>query len=279
MVDKLSIGTAQFGLDYGINNAVGKISYIEAKKILVESSKNGIISIDTAQAYGDSESVIGSILKEENLDFNVTTKIKFSSKHSLECKIQSSLHSLKCDQIDNLLFHSFKDYLDFDLKEKPKYVGKIGVSIYTNEELEEVIKDDKIEVIQLPFNLFDNNKQKGDLITLAKSRGKEIQARSVFLQGLFFLEESKLTGKLTHLKPELLKLKSLCLLKELPMETLALNYVLSQHEVDKVIIGIDDSSQLLNNIKNLDVLIDPEVMRTVDEIDIKRKDLLLPYNW
>lgn len=279
MVNKLSIGTAQFGINYGINNISGKIPFGEAKKILVESVKLGINSLDTAEAYGDSEELIGSILNQEKLNFNITTKVKFSSEQSLEEKIKTSLKLLQCSKIENLLFHSFEDFRKFDINEKPKQVENIGVSIYTNEELELVLSDSIVEIIQLPFNLFDNKRQKGNLLSLAKSKGKIIQARSVFLQGLFFMELSTMKGNLKYLKPELTLLKEICQSYSLEMETLALNYVLNQKFIDKVIIGIDNLNQLLKNVRNLEVALDPQIINLIDEINIKRKDLLLPYNW
>ena len=56
---RISLGTAQFGLDYGISNKSGKIEPKEVDKILSFAKKNGIKSIDTAQAYGESETVLG----------------------------------------------------------------------------------------------------------------------------------------------------------------------------------------------------------------------------
>ena len=53
---KISIGTVQLGLPYGINNSKKKtIRLNEFKKILTSSNKKKINSIDTAMAYGDSE--------------------------------------------------------------------------------------------------------------------------------------------------------------------------------------------------------------------------------
>ena len=60
-MSRLALGTAQFGLDYGINNKTGKVSEPAVALILAEAAKNGIECLDTAAAYGDSEDVIGNI--------------------------------------------------------------------------------------------------------------------------------------------------------------------------------------------------------------------------
>jgi len=103
------------------------------------------------------------------------------------------LSELHVDVLDILMFHSFTTYYQnatvIDEMMMLKLNGKIkflGVSIYTNDELLKVIEDDRIDVIQLPFNLFDNFNKRGSLLKLAKEKGKIIHSRSAFLQGLFF---------------------------------------------------------------------------------------------
>ena len=70
MKPSLSLGTAQFGLSYGITNTKGKISSHEAKSIFQFASSNGVEYIDTAQSYGNAEDVIS-----KNLPVNSTFKI------------------------------------------------------------------------------------------------------------------------------------------------------------------------------------------------------------
>ena len=70
MYSKLSIGTANFGLNYGINNIQPPYNN-EIKKILNYSSKIGIINIDTAIGYKNSEKIQKSI--SEN--WRITSKI------------------------------------------------------------------------------------------------------------------------------------------------------------------------------------------------------------
>ena len=60
-INKLTIGTAQFGLNYGIANKNGQVSLTEIEKILDFSQSCGINSLDTAIAYGASESRLGTV--------------------------------------------------------------------------------------------------------------------------------------------------------------------------------------------------------------------------
>ena len=70
---KLALGSANFGLDYGLTNKGGKISKSQFEQILLEAELAGIQIIDTAQAYGDSETRIGSLCNGDR--FKIVTKI------------------------------------------------------------------------------------------------------------------------------------------------------------------------------------------------------------
>ena len=61
---KLVIGTAQFGMDYGISNQTGKVKYSDVKDILNFAYLNKISFVDTARSYGDSESVLAQYFNE-----------------------------------------------------------------------------------------------------------------------------------------------------------------------------------------------------------------------
>ncbi|PMP92163.1 MAG: aldo/keto reductase, partial [Hydrogenobaculum sp.] len=59
MIEKIALGTVQFGLDYGINNPYGKIKEDEVFRILDFAKEHRIDTLDTAYLYGDSEKVLG----------------------------------------------------------------------------------------------------------------------------------------------------------------------------------------------------------------------------
>ena len=61
MTGRIALGTAQFGLDYGVANQAGQISPSAAKAILSLATKNELDTLDTAIAYGNSEAVLGAL--------------------------------------------------------------------------------------------------------------------------------------------------------------------------------------------------------------------------
>ena len=56
----LCLGTAQFGMDYGITNNIGEVNQNQINEIIRKSFLNDISFIDTAQDYGDAEKKLGA---------------------------------------------------------------------------------------------------------------------------------------------------------------------------------------------------------------------------
>ena len=164
---KIILGTAQFGMNYGINNTSGKISKLKAFNILNYAFSNGIKELDTASSYGDSEKIREYLNSHPKNRFIITTKLS-DIKIPLENQVYNSLENLKTKKIDKLLFHSYnvykhfeKEVKDFHQKFKGELFDELGVSIYTNCEIENLINDPFIDRIQSPFNILDNYNKRG----------------------------------------------------------------------------------------------------------------------
>ena len=284
--NKLILGTVQFGLNYGINNTSGKPSQDEVNSILTVAYQSGIRCLDTAEAYGNAHEVIGTYhLQHPEHRFDVITKLP----HQIDAKlinIEKYLQQLHVSQLESLLFHSYESYQQhieiipklksYKLEGKIKY---IGVSTYTNAQIAEVINDDDIDIIQHPFNLFDNLSQRGEILIQAKKRGKIIHTRSAFLQGLFFTAPTATSKIVNSLQKELSLIRELANDYGISIQKLALNYCLQQKLIDNVLIGIDNVSQLLQNIDDTDFMLSEDIMQEVDRIAIKNGDLLNPSLW
>lgn len=287
-VDKIVLGTVQMGLDYGINNKNGKIPLEHSEKILNKAYESGIKFLDTAQVYGEAHKVIGEFHKT-----NPTTKFKINTKISnnidlnkVEFTIENYLKDMKVDSIETLMFHSFDSYnngskiLDKLISLKNKGIIKnIGVSVYKNIEIEKLLSDNSINTIQLPFNVLDNLNLKGDLLRKLKFNNKNVQARSVFLQGLLFKELSNKNNSLKKLNLELSFLRELLLEFNCTMEQLAISYCCYQENIDEIILGVDSLDHLDRNIKAINFKMPSELFEKVNEIKIKNVDLLNPSLW
>lgn len=288
--NKVILGTAQFGLDYGINNLNGKPSDFTVKQILDFAYDNNIRYLDTAEAYGDSQSRIGKYLENSINKFNIITKFSPSVNDLPEDMIQRVLNNLKILNTESLycyMFHSFNDFCSYFESNREKigylkernYIKKVGVSIYTNDELEKVLAYGNVDLIQLPFNLLDNDNLRGPLLKKARLMNIEVHSRSVFLQGLFFRDLNKLRGNLSPLKKYIEMLQLITLKHNISMGDLALNYACENNNIDKVLIGVENLNQLESNIQSLAHSFDKSIFSEIYQIKVKETSLLNPSNW
>ena len=284
-LNKIILGTVQLGNLYGINNTTGKPSEVEAFGILDYCFDSGIQFLDTAEAYGDSQSIIGKYLrKNPKKTFQILTKFKGDSSSILD-QLQKTLLDLNVTKVHTYSYHRFSDLNNEAIKKelleiKSKgLISNIGVSIYTNEELAQAIDLDFINTIQIPFNLLDNWKQRGELILRAKSKGKNIHARSIFLQGLFYKNPDQLPASLIELAPVLCKLRELAKSYQLSINQLALGYALHFQEIDQLLIGVETKKQFQQNLEALNCRLDQELIDQIFQLQIKNPSCLDPRSW
>jgi len=289
-INKLILGTVQFGLEYGINNYSGKPGQETVNKILDLAFEKGIQLLDTAEAYGDAQEVIGVYHKQSNNRFNVITKFSSGRKDLPSSFIERVSRDLQVLNIQSLycyMFHSFGDFRVHFEEHKDEIaqlkasgvIKKLGVSVYGNNEIDELLGEEDVDLIQLPFNLLDNNGQRSDSLKRAKNRGIEIHTRSAFLQGLFFKNIDDLPGKLKELNPHLKEIRRIADSNKLSLGDLSLNYVVQQSGIDNVLIGVDSPEQLMQNFESLENVIADQVVREIDLIHVQQTNLLNPSNW
>ena len=290
MNSKLILGTVQFGLNYGINNTIGKMSEDKVFELLENAYDLGIKTLDTAEAYGNAHSVISNFHKQSKKRFNIISKYSssnFDYPIDLVERIQVHCSNFNVNYLEGYMFHSYNDF-KMNINNDPRVldnikntglVKKIGVSVYSNDEIEDLLNFKNINLIQLPFNLFDNQYQRKEILEKAKKRNIEIHTRSVFLQGLFFKNINTLNNFLSPLKNNLIELNSILKSYNIDMNSLALNYSINKSYIDKVLIGVDSLEQLQENIKALQTTGLTSVFKEIDDIQIKEKELLNPSLW
>ena len=234
MNSKLILGTVQFGLNYGINNTIGKMSEYKIFELLENAFDLGVRTLDTAEAYGNAHIVISNFHKQSKKRFNIITKYSssnFDYPIDLVERIQVHCSNFNVNYLEGYMFHSHNDF-KMNINNDPNVldniknsglVKKIGVSVYSNDEIEDLLNFKNINLIQLPFNLFDNEYQRKEILEKAKKRNIEIHTRSVFLQGLFFKDINTLTNSLLPLKNNLSKLSLILKNNNISIESLALN--------------------------------------------------------
>jgi aryl-alcohol dehydrogenase-like predicted oxidoreductase len=193
-MNRIVLGGAQLGLPYGILNGGETLSREEVARILDTAVAHGIDSIDTAIAYGKSESVIGETAQNR---FNIISKLPplplevSNVSEWVHMQVDASLARLKCTSLDALLLHRPQDlveqhgtelYAAIDSLKIKKSIQRFGISIYTPDELDGIIGKFDIDVVQAPLNVFDRRVL--GVINQLTARNIEVHVRSVFLQGV-----------------------------------------------------------------------------------------------
>ena len=283
--ERLILGTVQFGLRYGINNRRGQVSAPEVQNILSRAHDAGIRHLDTAAAYGDAAARIGAFHRADERRFSVITKFK-SAQRAAGPVLKEQLATLGVEQAFGYLFHS-PDALRDDpdsLAElvhlrRAGLIRHIGVSIYTNEQFDTAINTEAIDLIQLPYNLLDNRRRRGELIDAAKAAGKLVHTRSVFLQGLFFKKPDKLPQALLGLRDELVELRDIAHRFRLTTAQLGLGYALANPQIDGVLIGVDGLGQLEVNLAAAAQPLPAAAIAAIDDLYVSNPRLLNPSNW
>jgi aryl-alcohol dehydrogenase-like predicted oxidoreductase len=279
IINKIALGSVQFGLDYGISNSKGKSTPDDVASILQTAIRYGVDTIDTAYAYGDSEDVIGRMPFRDS--FKIVSKFpRLSGTERPDMFLQKTLSKLNVKKLYAYLAHDPSSLIDhntaweclLNLKGSGT-VGKIGYSLYSPNQLFRLLDMNFIpDIVQVPFNVFDRRFQ--STFTTLKSIGAEIHVRSVFLQGLFFLDPERLLPFFNPVRDTLRRLAHQLPDPDLKAAAL-LRFVIDQHEIDKAVIGVNNHNQLLMNIENIHVAssINWESFAIDDE------NILLPFNW
>lgn len=199
---RLALGSAQFGLDYGITNTTGKVSLTAIANILAAAQTAGVAVIDTAQAYGDSETQLGRALPPA-ARFRIVSKLpRFSGPPDLDAVVSGvrrSLAALGQDRLHALLLHRGLDACGshgaevrstlWELRTRG-LTTKVGVSVYSPDDLRRILDAFQPDLVQLPSNLIDHRFD--SLLPELKAAGVEVHARSLFLQGLLLAPPDRL---------------------------------------------------------------------------------------
>ena len=268
-LSSMTIGTVQLGMNYGIANDGGKPDEAKSFAMLRAAFENGITSLDTARAYGDSEEVIGRFLKTwEGETPYITTKIpQYQGEDSgLEAyvieSVELSLQRLGVSKVDTIMLHNVNDMYRFGDRVakaagqllKKGYADQIGVSVYNGEDVAEMLKYPQYSVTQVPMSIFDQRLIVSGAVEKLAERDYTVFVRSVFLQGLFFLDPDKITDPilLEHAAPKIRLLRQIAEREGMSIAQLAIAFMRDTKGVTSLVLGADTPEQVKENIAYFD---------------------------
>ena len=256
LVDKVALGTAQFGLPYGIANQDGQVTRLAAKAMLQLAAANGIDTLDTAIAYGESEACLGEVGVQ---GFKLVTKLPAvpdgcaDVSSWVEEQVAASLSRLGVGVVYGLLLHRPQQLLESGgkalyqalqgLKETGQ-VQKVGVSVYAPNELVAISTQYRLDLVQAPFNLVDRRLHTSGWLHRLKDCGVEVHTRSAFLQGLLLMPQASIPDKFAPWLDLFGKWHEWLEHHTASAVQACLAFPLSFPEIDRVVVGADNAGQL-----------------------------------
>lgn len=288
---RMALGGAQFGMDYGLSNKVGQVTAAETAEILQKARQAGIDMIDTAQAYGESEQLLGRIADH---DWRIYTKIPAVPDHLLgdrqqvaawvSDQVNLSLDRLKRPKLTGLMLHHAQQlqmdggqhiFAALRNEQDAGRIGEIGISIYEPDDLASLQPEMRFDFVQGPLNIFDMRLSQSGWLSRLADNGCTFFARSAFLQGLLLMptqDRPPTFRRWDHLWQSWDRY-----LRESGISPVAacLRHLLRVRHVERIIVGVTGVQELAELLDSLEGELPPL------PVDLQTDDPLLlnPSNW
>ena len=295
---KLALGTVQFGMDYGIRGQC-RPKESEAVRMLEFAVEHGIDNIDTADAYGCAEEIVGTFLKKSPVPREKLTLISKLLPHSLDdvpeeryfsvirTGVLRTLERMRTDYLDVFLFHTAEYVFDpakLDALAGLKREGLVratGVSVYEVEEARAGILNPAVDFLQMPCSICDQRMERAGIFEFAARHGTRIHTRSAFLQGLLLMTEEEVPEFLKRARPMVTEIQRFCHARHLSPVEVALGYVRRlAPAVSQLVFGVDCMEQLKEDIQLFERPVDIE---SLEELGRKftdlEADIVMPSLW
>lgn len=287
MINHLALGTAQFGLPYGIANTNGQVEHNTAGSILHFAKSKGMDTIDTAISYGDSEQCLGKIGVNS---WRIITKLPEVPNTCIDValwvdeQVQGSLSRLKLKRLAGLLLHSPNQLLGpkgnqlwaaLQNLKRDNIVEKIGYSIYEPTQLDLLWSPFNPDLVQAPFNVLDRRLIKSGWLQRMSESGVEVHVRSVLLQGLLLMNEKNRPNKFDRWCNLWTAWDAWLRVHGLTALQACIAFVMADPRISRVIVGVESLNQLEEILDSIytNIKVYPE------ELDINDLDLINPSRW
>jgi aryl-alcohol dehydrogenase-like predicted oxidoreductase len=290
---RIVLGTAQLGMPYGIANNSGKPDQDITDEIILSAWNSGCREFDTAQVYGDSESVLGCSIEKLKLNskIKVITKpapdINFKHPEIVAKSLKESISRLNIKKLYGVLLHDEKQLDDWDnglgeslIRVKNEGLTEnIGVSVYSPSQALRALSAKGLDIIQIPTNIFDTRFKKAGVFEKAHEFKKIIYVRSIYLQGLLLMHPDNLPVHLELAKPYLEELHLLAS-EYGEIKDLARQFVLQSFPDARLVIGMESPEQVSENFQSEPVKISDKLLEKIDTVfDSLPEKLVNPSLW
>jgi aryl-alcohol dehydrogenase-like predicted oxidoreductase len=285
LAQRLALGTAQFGLAYGLNNEAGQPALSAVAEVLAAARAAGLTLLDTAAAYGNSEARLGE-LAGDNSAFELITKLPAGPPAQVAQQLAASRARLRRPRLYGVLFHAFGPlraepaaWQALQAARAAGQVARIGVSLYHPHEAEWLLAQGwDVDLVQVPYNVLDQ--RFAAVLPQLAARGVEVHVRSAFLQGLLLREPATLPAFFQPLAPKLRQLRALAAGAGVPLPAALLLFAAYAPGVARAVIGVDSVANLHENLAAAAYLAAAERLRPALAALAEPTDtFILPYAW
>lgn len=253
----LTLGTAAFGMPYGVANPPAPVPVSEVDAILDAAWEAGVGCVDTAPAYGEAERRLGAWMRKRQRRLVVISKMPslrlagcLATADEIFGFAEQSRNDLGIDCIDGYLAHNARDLQApavvsaLQSLQQAGRIGEFGSSVYTVDEAEAVLKIDGLRLLQVPVNLIDHRFVDSGILSRCEDAGITVFARSVFLQGAFFLNPATVPKPLSSISDVLAGIEKLAVEAGCGIAALAFAFVRDTSGITSSVIGVYNIPQL-----------------------------------
>ncbi len=285
-VSSLALGTAALGIEYGIPAPGGSAppTAAAAEALIRHALDGGVTLIDTAPAYGGSESLVGRIAGR-NPRVVIATKVKPSD---VDESLERSRLALNRDVLDIVQIHNADPAMvmgsrvtDQLLEARARGVVRfLGASVYGVDAALAVVRAGVFDVLQVAFNVLDQRMARA-VLPEAAAAGVGVVARSAVLKGV-------LTEKAQSLPAEMARQRSaadrarqvLASGSWSALASAATRFCLSTPAISSVLIGARTPAELTAALEaEAAGPLDPEVCALAESLAVSDESILDPSTW
>jgi aryl-alcohol dehydrogenase-like predicted oxidoreductase len=268
-VSRLMLGTAQFGLPYGVANRTGQPDYATVRAIVVTALDGGVNAFDTAAGYGTSEEVLGRVLHELGVADRVVVVTKVrpltpgeivdadAAAEAIAESVDTSRQRLRLDCLPVVMFHREADAIHLPQLEALKAKGCLrhaGVSCDNRPgPASDFATIHGVDALQLPANILDQRHVRAGSIAAAATHGVAVFVRGTYLQGLLLMPENAIPHALQGIVPVRRTLEAIAGEAGMSMAEMSLRYLLGQPGITSVLTGVETVSQICENLALLNL--------------------------
>ena len=131
------------------------------------------------------------------------------------------------------------------------YTERVGVSVYGADDIDGMLPYDVFSVTQVPMSIFDQRLIAGGSVAKLAQRDYTVFVRSVFLQGLFFLDPDAMDDPILmeHAAPRIRTLRQIAAGEGMTVAQLAIAFMRDCVGVTSLVLGADTPEQVKSNIE------------------------------